>query len=202
MPLSTSRSVPGGMPTAAKASPRSIAACASASVCGADRHAECAARVQRLDDPAAEFAQIVVDDRDRNLAQDLVQIGLRIVDAVDQRRQDQQDEGAAHSRARAAIRPAKAPPMPRGAAAAARCPAAALRSQPLRARVAQAQQRQQRKEQRQSRQRREGNGGIRDRQAPRRLSEQHGHVPAQRQDRAPGLRKGIHGDASGKPTPA
>ena len=32
MPLSTSRSVPGGMPTTAKASPRSTAACASASV--------------------------------------------------------------------------------------------------------------------------------------------------------------------------
>ena len=50
------------------------------------------------------------------------------------------------------------------------------------------------KEHRQARKRREGNGGIRDRQSPRRLSQQDGHVPAQRQDRAPDLRKGIHAD--------
>ena len=35
---------------------------------------------------------------------------------------------------------------------------------------------------------------IRDRQSPRRLSQQDGHVPAQRQDRAPDLRKRIHAD--------
>ena len=50
------------------------------------------------------------------------------------------------------------------------------------------------KEHRQARERREGNGGFRDRQSPRRLSQQDGHVPAQRQDRAPDLRKGIHAD--------
>ena len=50
------------------------------------------------------------------------------------------------------------------------------------------------KEHRQARERRKGNGGFRDWQSPRRLSQQDGHVPAQRQDRAPDLRKGIHAD--------
>ena len=72
---------------------------------GAHRHADRAARVQGLHDAAAQIAQVVVDDRDRDLAQDLGQVGLRVVDAVDQRRHDQQDEGAADCRARAAIRP-------------------------------------------------------------------------------------------------
>ena len=95
MPLSTSRSVPGGMPTTAKASPRSSAARASASVSArtATLTAPLASRV--CDDAAAQLAQVVVDDRDRDLAQNLVEIGLRVIDAVDQRRQHQQDEGAA-----------------------------------------------------------------------------------------------------------
>ena len=95
MPLSTSRSVPGGMPTTAKASPRSMRGMRLGERLGADRHADRAARVQRLHDAPAQLAQVVVDDRDRDLAQDLVEIGLRVVDAVDQRRQDQQDESAA-----------------------------------------------------------------------------------------------------------
>jgi hypothetical protein len=40
------------------------------------------------------LAQIVVDHRDRDLAQDLVEIGLRVIEAVDQRRPHQQDEGS------------------------------------------------------------------------------------------------------------
>jgi hypothetical protein len=60
---------------------------------GADRDLDRAARIQGLHDAAAELAQIVVDHRDRDLAQDLVEIGLRVVEAVDQRRNYQQDKG-------------------------------------------------------------------------------------------------------------
>src|SRR5262249_4918898 len=56
---------------------------------------DCAARVQRLDDAAGQLAMVGVDDRDRQLAQDLVEIRLWGIDAVDQRRTNQQDEGAA-----------------------------------------------------------------------------------------------------------
>jgi hypothetical protein len=47
-----------------------------------DDHARRAARVKRLHDPAADLAMIVVDDHDRNLAQDLIEVGLRVIDAV------------------------------------------------------------------------------------------------------------------------
>jgi len=47
---------------------------------GADRHADRAAGVQRVDGAAAQLAQVVVDDRDRIL-RDLGQVRLRVVDA-------------------------------------------------------------------------------------------------------------------------
>jgi hypothetical protein len=53
------------------------------------------ARVKRLHNATAELAQIVVDDGDWYLTQDLVEIWLRVVDAVDQWRQHQKREGAA-----------------------------------------------------------------------------------------------------------
>ena len=116
MPLSTSRSVPAGISTAAKALPAIDRGARLGKRAGANRDAQCSARIQRLDDPAAEIAQIVVDDRDGKLAKDLVQIGLRIIDAVDQRSQEQQAEGAPRSE--------HAPPLRReGAADAARCAA-------------------------------------------------------------------------------
>ena len=62
---------------------------------GADCYLHCAARVQGLHDAAAQLAQVVVDDRDRDLAQNLVEIRLRVIEAVDQWRQHQQDEGSA-----------------------------------------------------------------------------------------------------------
>ena len=62
---------------------------------GLQGHAHRSAGVQGLDDRAAEFAQVVVDDRDRDLAENLAEVGLRIVEAVDQRRDEQKDEGAA-----------------------------------------------------------------------------------------------------------
>jgi len=63
----------------------------------ANHDTQCAACVQRLDDLSAEIAQIIIDDRDGKLAKDLVQIGLRIINAVDQGSQEQQGEGAPRS---------------------------------------------------------------------------------------------------------
>ena len=57
---------------------------------------------------------------------------------------------------------------------------------------AQAQEREQRVEHGEHRQRSEGARGVGERQSARRLPEQHRHVPAQRQDRAPDLRKSVH----------
>ena len=94
-PLSTSRSVPGGMPTAAKAFAAVDHRARVGERAGAGHDADRAARVERLDDPTAKLALVGVDDRDRQLAQDLVEIGLWVIDAVDQRRADQQDERAA-----------------------------------------------------------------------------------------------------------
>src|SRR5262245_15676354 len=66
-----------------------------AQVCRADRNAHRSARIEGLYDPAAELTLVAVDDRDRNLAQDLVEVRLRVIDAVDQWPDHQQDEGAA-----------------------------------------------------------------------------------------------------------
>ena len=71
---------------------------------GANHNAQCATRIKRLDEPAAEIAEIIVDDRDRKLAQDLIQIGLRIIDAVNQRSQEQHAEGAPRSKHAAPLR--------------------------------------------------------------------------------------------------
>src|SRR5262245_6549371 len=62
---------------------------------GAHRHADGAAGIEGLHDVAAELAQVVVNDGDRDLAQNLVQVWLWVEDAVDYRRQEQQGEGAA-----------------------------------------------------------------------------------------------------------
>ena len=64
---------------------------------GANRNAQCSARIERLDDPAAEIAEIIIDDGDGKLAQDLVQIRLRIIDSVNQGSQEQHAEGAPRS---------------------------------------------------------------------------------------------------------
>src|SRR5271166_4397353 len=80
------------MPTTAKTSPRSSAA--RRERIGADRHADGAARVQGLYDASAQLAEVIIDNRDRDLAQDLVQIGLRVIDSVDQRPNHQQNESA------------------------------------------------------------------------------------------------------------
>ena len=160
---------------------------------GPHRHADRAARVQGLHDALAQIAQVVVDDRDRDLAQDLAQIGLRVINAVDQRRHDQDGEGAAHSE--------HAPPLGRkGLADAARRGGGRRWFRPRRFAAdagrdrAQAKEREQREEHGQSRQRRERARGILQRQPACRLPEQHLHVPAQRQDRAPGDRKRVHGE--------
>src|SRR5262245_39910168 len=66
-----------------------------AQVCRTDRNAYRPARIEGLYDPAAELALVAIDNRDRDLAQDLVEVRLRVIDAVDQWPDHQQDEGAA-----------------------------------------------------------------------------------------------------------
>ena len=95
MPLSMSRCVPGRDADHGEGLAAVERRARLGERIGAHRHFDRPARVQGLDDAAAQLAQVVVDDRDRDLAQDLVEVGLRIIDAVDQRRDDQQDEGAA-----------------------------------------------------------------------------------------------------------
>ena len=62
---------------------------------GAQRDRYVAVRLQRLDQPAAEFAVVLVHHRDRNVAHDLAQIRLRIEERVEHRRQHEQREHAA-----------------------------------------------------------------------------------------------------------
>ena len=58
-------------------------------------HANVAVRLQRLDQPAGEFAVVVVDHRDRDVAHDLAEIGLRVEDRVEHGCKHKQPEHAA-----------------------------------------------------------------------------------------------------------
>ncbi len=158
---------------------------------GAHHHADGAAGVQGLHDAAAELAQVVVDHGDRNLAQDLAEIGLRVIKAVEHRPRDQQQEGAAN--------PEHAAPFGGEGATDARGGNRSrhgFRRRRMARQVscerAQAHECEQRIEHGERREHCEWTGGIVERKAARRLAEQHGHVPAQRQDRAPGQRERIH----------
>src|SRR5262249_38045764 len=51
---------------------------------------DCLMRVERLDEATAELAVIMVDDGDRRVAQQLAEIGLRVEDAIEQRRQHEE----------------------------------------------------------------------------------------------------------------
>src|SRR6185295_3531120 len=51
------------------------------------------ARIQRLDDLAAEPIEVVVDDGDRHVAQNLGAVRLRIEHAIDDGRKNEQAEG-------------------------------------------------------------------------------------------------------------
>ena len=82
--------------------------------------------------------------------------------------------------------------MPRGAAAAAVGAGAGAAAGHAPRDRAQAEERKQRVEHGERRQRRERACGFGKRQSARRLPEQHRHVPAHRQDRAPGLRERVH----------
>src|SRR5678810_7312 len=53
----------------------------------------CITCIQCLHDPATQLAEIVVDYCNRNLSQDLIQIRLRVIDAVYQRSDYQKYEG-------------------------------------------------------------------------------------------------------------
>ncbi len=158
---------------------------------GLHGHPDGAARIQGLHDIAAELAQVVVDDCDRDLAQDLVEIRLRVIEAVDERPHHQQHKGSADRE--------HAPPLAnKGSTNAARRRGSCCRLRfPRRTGRAcrdrtQAQEREQRVERGERRQHGEGPRGFIERQPARRLPEQHGHVPAQRQNGAPGQRKRVH----------
>ena len=62
---------------------------------GPDRDRQCLMRVKHLDELAAERGLVLIDHRDRHIAQDLPQIGLRIVQPVKQRSEDHQTEHVA-----------------------------------------------------------------------------------------------------------
>ncbi len=62
---------------------------------GADRHPDRLVGVQRLDEAAAQRAMIMVDDRNGRAAEELAEIGLRIENAVKQRRQHEEGKDAA-----------------------------------------------------------------------------------------------------------
>ena len=93
---------------------------------GAGDHADRAARVKRLDNPPAKFALIGVDDDDRQLAQDLVEIGLRVIDAVNQGAPISTMNAPRIARTRCHS-PAKAPATPGRSAESANSSAAVLR---------------------------------------------------------------------------
>jgi hypothetical protein len=80
-PLRTSRSVLGHRPCVCERA-------------GTGHDTDRAARVQRLHDPPPKFTLIRVDNHNWQLAQDLGEIRLWVIDAVDQRRADEQDECA------------------------------------------------------------------------------------------------------------
>src|SRR4029077_20543537 len=62
------------------------------STASADAAALTCTCIQHLHDASAQLAVVIVDDRDRDLAQDLIELRLRVEDAVDQWRNPQQDE--------------------------------------------------------------------------------------------------------------
>ena len=134
------------------------------------RLGERAARTATLTAPLAssvctirrlELAQVVVDDRDRDLAQDLVEIGLRVIDAVDQRRNDQQDESAANREHALPLGGEGAADAARHRSAGSTCSGAAAGGSGVRATARRRKQRQQRVERGERRERRERDGQIR-----------------------------------------
>src|ERR1700736_4400406 len=62
---------------------------------GTHHDPHCAARIQRLDDPAADLAEVAIDDGNRNLAEKLGQVGLGIIDAIEYWSTDHQNKCAA-----------------------------------------------------------------------------------------------------------
>ena len=53
---------------------------------------EIAVRAEGLDQAAAEFRVVLIDDGDRNVADELAEIGLRIEERVEDRREHEQAE--------------------------------------------------------------------------------------------------------------
>ena len=148
-------------------------------------------RVEHLDELAAERGLVLIDHRDRHVAQDLPQIGLRIVQPVEQRSEDHQTEHVAVGE--------DAPPFGgkrAGDSAAGRSDDRRLRMPSHRhpGEEAQAQPRQRQKDQRhRGEDRKRASRGV-DRRSARRLVEQDAKIPAQWQDLAPKPRERLHAD--------
>jgi hypothetical protein len=61
---------------------------------GTNRHPHNATGIECLHDPATQLAEVIIDYYDGNIAQNLVHIGLGIVDAIDQGSDYQKHEGS------------------------------------------------------------------------------------------------------------
>ena len=145
---------------------------------------------KRLDQPAGEFAVVVVDHRDRNVAHDLAEIGLRVENRVEHGRKHEQPEHAAIAQ--------HTPPLRRERSGDAGCRSLRRRLDLLRDRQsapdqgAEAEPDQQGQHDGEAAQHGERFGGDAHRRAARGLVEQDLDIPAQRQDRAPRARERTH----------
>ncbi len=147
-------------------------------------------RLQSLDQPAGKFAVVVIDHRDRNIADDLAEIGLRVEHRVHHRCQHKQSEHptiAKHAAPFGCKCPCNAP-----------CRSLGFRfgiidiAQSVPRNAAEAQPDQQGQHDGQPAQHGERLGRDAHRRAARGLVEQNLHVPSKRQDRAPRAREPTH----------
>ena len=155
----------------------------------ANRHLDRLVGVQGLNEISTELSVILIDDRDRDVAQQLAQIGLRIKQAIDERREHDQAEDAAiiedatkfgeHCIPDAVTR--------KGVLGRRRLGDGARRGQSAQPLPAKREE-----HHRQRAQDHERLDGVRCRQSANRLVEQNLDVPAQRQQGAPELRETVH----------
>ncbi len=154
-----------------------------------DGDRDCLVGVEGLDQAAAERGAVVVDDGDRDLADELAEIGLRIEHAVKYRSDDHQTEGAVVGE-HAAPFPDKA--AGDAAAGAVRRQGFVRFAQRLRRKLPQPPPGEGEEAERHACENREGRGRGVDRRAARGLVEQDLLVPAQRQQGPPAARKPVH----------
>ena len=146
--------------------------------------------VQGLDQIAAHFGVILINDRNRDLAQELAEIGLRIKDAVEDRRHHDQPEDATVVEDATHFREHRIPEADARKGRGGRRLGDASRRSP--ADGAEAQPGEPEEYGGKRAQDDERFRGARRRQSAHSLVEQNLDVPAQRQQRAPEVREGVH----------